>query len=406
MRTFPSSAIDIVRINFTFESGYYYQPMPLVSSAAFKLFCMASHNHTSQQVAEFLDYRGIVVEKSYDTYTNDLTVYVLRKYAEETLRLLHELFADPCFSAEDYDVVVKKLRQTVTIQNFTPDTVVRRAFNQHLLGMHHPMTHYAVVEDVDNLSPDTIILFIRQHLGIGKAHITMAGACDEALQQLVDSLFHHLEWQANPRQSCVEPRSLDTHAPALTHSVVVPAPANTDLSQTPLYVGKMLQLFHDDHDFYYFAVLNTLLGGYFGSRLMSNIREDKGYTYSISSVSMRQRGINLFRIASNVRYDAIDDTLTQIRLELQRLIDEPVSWEELKEVQAYMRGELIRSRDGVFELSEIHIQQSSVGILTDNYSKYLEAIDTATPQILQSVAVRYLQPDSMYWFTCGETAGE
>ena len=148
-------------------------------------------------------------------------------------------------------------------------------------------------------------------------------------------------------------------------------------------------------------VLNTLLGGYFGSRLMSNLREDKGYTYGIYSHTQLFRGPIVFFITADVAVDAATDAIAQVDKELRRLSDEPVSQDELHRVCTYMLGDHLRSIDGIFELAERHRQMATMGIDKRFFDYFLQALETTTPDDIQRLARRFLSPEEMLHVVVG-----
>ena len=133
-------------------------------------------------------------------------------------------------------------------------------------------------------------------------------------------------------------------------------------------------------------VLNTILGGYFGSRLMSNLREDKGYTYGIySQTQIFRNSIALF-ITADVATDATADAVAEINREIDLLRQQPVADAELDRVRNYMMGDFIRSIDGTFEISERYRQMVATDVDERLSAQLLDAIATVTPAQLLDLA--------------------
>ena len=145
-----------------------------------------------------------------------------------------------------------------------------------------------------------------------------------------------------------------------------------------------------------FFVLNTILGGYFGSRLMANIREDKGYTYNIYSSMDAMRSDGAFYIGTEVGNEFVGDTMEQIRLELQSLIDEPVSEEELTMVRNYLMGNFLSMLDGPFNVGEVVRTLVGDDLPFSFFSELVERVNTIQADTLQELAARYLRPDDQW----------
>ena len=139
-------------------------------------------------------------------------------------------------------------------------------------------------------------------------------------------------------------------------------------------------------DYTRFMVLNTVLGGYFGSRLMSNLREDKGYTYGIYSQTQIFRDSIILFITADVAAQATHDAVKEINLEIERLRQEPVSDAELERVRNFMMGDFIRSIDGTFEISERYRQMVVTDVDERLSTNLMETLATVTPDQLLSLA--------------------
>lgn len=395
MASFPSPSVGMVKLDLTFEAGSRYQPQPCVAHAANQLMGEATGTRSAEEVAEFLDFRGIILERSADTCTACLSFYFLRRYASELLPLVREMVEQPRLTAQLFEACCAKRRQQLQTNALKTAQVARNRYYSALFGAQHPLGVYAVAEDVDRLTPQHITDYWRQHYSLAQARILLAGAVDD---QLLSECAKVL---------------LKENAGEVVVSNPLPAPATTDFPvgqtldfqlptvnpQATIRVGRILPLAWDDPDYARFMVLNTVLGGYFGSRLMSNLREEKGYTYGIYSQTQIFRGIVVQFITADVAASAATDALRQVDNELRRLQQEPVPQEELERVCTYMRGDFLRSVDGIFEVSERYRQMVNTAVdehLTENL---FQALETVTPDDLMRLARQYLSPNELLHVT-------
>ena len=177
-------------------------------------------------------------------------------------------------------------------------------------------------------------------------------------------------------------------------------------AQNTLRVGRILPITWNSTEYVDFMVLTTILGGYFGSRLMSNIREDKGYTYGINALTNIFRGSISFFIVSDVASDKADAALKEILFEIERLCNEPVPDEELRMVRNVMLGDFMRSIDGIFERSERFRQMKETHVserFTDIFFEVLSESgpSAVTPERLQNLAQRILNPEYLLQVSVG-----
>ena len=157
----------------------------------------------------------------------------------------------------------------------------------------------------------------------------------------------------------------------------------------------MLPYSIDDAEYFKFMVLNTVLGGYFGSRLMSNIREDKGYTYGIYSNTQAGRDYIFFNVFSDVGLEVAESAMSEFYNEIDRLCSESIPDAELDLVRSVMKGDFIRSIDGVFERAERFRLMSLKGITEQFTAQLHQAIETVTPAQLRDIAQRRFARDTM-----------
>jgi predicted Zn-dependent peptidase len=170
--------------------------------------------------------------------------------------------------------------------------------------------------------------------------------------------------------------------------------------QSAIRIGK--KLFNKaTPEYQEFSVVNTILGGYFGSRLMSNIREDKGYTYGIySGLSSMRHGGHLI-ISTEVGVDVRQAAIDEIYAELVRLREERVDAEELELVRNYMMGRLQNSLDGPFKVAGMYKGLYTYDLDIDYIYGLVEVINTITPNRIQELANKYLDPTTMHEITVG-----
>jgi predicted Zn-dependent peptidase len=154
-------------------------------------------------------------------------------------------------------------------------------------------------------------------------------------------------------------------------------------------------------DFYGILVLNTVFGGYFGSRLMNNIREDKGWTYGISSYVESMSVASCLIVSTEVKGDIAEKAMVEIFKEMDKLREELIPQEELEKVRTYMLGKFLKNLDGPFELSDRFwgIHQFKLGY--DYYQKYIDTIKTITAEELQALARKYFVKENMVRLIAG-----
>ena len=172
--------------------------------------------------------------------------------------------------------------------------------------------------------------------------------------------------------------------------------------QSGIRIGRVLNVKYGSNEFFKLQIINTILGGYFGSRLMSNIREDKGYTYGIGSAVVSMEDAIFFFISAEVGADVTNETLQEVYFELNRLCDDLVPKEELVMVKNYMLGSMLKSSDGPFSMADKYKSVYLKGEDLSFYDRYISMINKVTSEELLTVAKKYFNPEEMLEVVVGK----
>ena len=391
-RLFPSSATDLMRLDLLMEAGSAYQPQKLCAKAANKLCTTATASMDAAALSEYMDYRGVVVEPNNDVLQSNITVYMLRRYAADVLPVVAEMLHCPCFTDKEFVTWQARQRQQILANEQRSSVLARRIFYEAIFGSSHPLGSYAKASDVDLLGLDTVRGYFAQRC-TAPSGVILAGNVDDDIVNLLNNLDITPVDRSNALIS-LSPYSAYRPQPkrhlAIANSV-----------QTTVRVGCIVPLSWDSADYAMLMLAVTALGGYFGSRLMSNLREDKGYTYGIYARTQIYRGTIVFYITADVAGGTAESAIDEIIGELRRLCDAPMEVEELDLVRTVMTGDFLRSVDGVFERAARHADMVGTDIderFTDNLR---QALIDATPTDIQRVARLCLNPENMTVCTAG-----
>ena len=154
-------------------------------------------------------------------------------------------------------------------------------------------------------------------------------------------------------------------------------------------------------DYLPLRVLTAVLGGYFGSRLMKNIREEKGYTYHIGSDLVTNTAQVMFLIHCEAQAGKAEEVIGEVHREMQRLQSELIPDDELRMVRNYMIGEICRNYESAFSLTDAYIFMEHLGLPLTHLEQTIDAIRTTDAPRLQQLAQRYLRPDLLHTVVVG-----
>lgn len=385
---------DIVEINFIFNSGHWYQSAPLIASTASGLINEGTHQHTSAELAELMDYYGSFFQQSTNQHTSELVLYSLGKYLPQTIELVEEMIKSPVYPQEKFDIVVTNRKQGFVIDQEKVESKARKKLMQSLFGDRHPYGISAELEDFDRLTVEQVREFHQLYYTSKNCTIVLAGRITDETVELVEKHFGLEHWNVNEME---RPEVEAIEQPSEQKKVFI---EKTDALQSAIRIGKkMVNRNHPDYPGLY--VLNTILGGYFGSRLMNNVREEKGYTYGIDSVLISQLEAGYMVIISEVGADVCSLALKEIYAEIERLKHELVPLEELETVKNVLLGEMLREFDGPFSLSAKLKTSLLYSSDFSYYTEFIQSIRNIQPEQLLELANKYYKIDEFFEVVAG-----
>lgn len=390
---FNSGDQDLVRVEWIFNNLRFNPEKPLLNMAVNTLITEGTKSATASQIADQIDFYGAFLQADYGYDNSQVSLYSLNKHLDKTLPVIKDLITDSVFPQNEIETFVRNQQQKLQVSLQKNDIVARRLFNRALNGD----TIYgfaAEATDYQKLQREDLLTHFEQMYQPSNCTIIVAGKIDDHTLKLITEFFDE-SWT-------------NTGKPIdITQPEIVPADEHfyfaekADSLQSAIRVGvRTVNRTHPD--FPALQVLNTVLGGYFGSRLMANIREDKGYTYGIGSglSSLKQFG-SLF-IATEVGADVCRSAMTEIEKEINILKAELIPEEELSLVRNYMLGSLLGSLENVFSHADKFKNIHFSGLDYDYYDFYTNVIKTVDSEQLMELANKYLNFDQFYKVVAGK----
>lgn len=392
--TINSGSQELTKIEFIFKAGMYYQTQPLLASATNNLLETGTKSYTANELSDNIDFFGSFFECNVSQDFSSLALYSLNKYLDKSLHYVEEIIKYPTFPKDEFDIYLSNKKQKHLVNSQKVNVIARRRFSELLFGEKHPYGVDVKTEDFDKLTLDRIKEFYKSYYHSGNCTIVASGKLPENLVDTLDQFFGKEKWGG--ADVIVIPKiELDT-TKQQKHFV-----EKADAIQSAIRIGRVL-FNKKDPDYFKFQVLNTILGGYFGSRLMANIREDKGYTYGIGSgLSSLVHG-GYFFISTEVGTDVTKDTLKEIYKEIKLLREEEVDADELETVRNYVLGQFLRSVDGPYSLADKFKAVWEFDLGYDYFDKYFDAVKTITPKEIKDLANKYLQEKDLIELVVGK----
>ena len=391
--SFNSGDQELVRIEWIFSNLRFDPAKPLLNVAVNTMLTDGTSTLNASQIADKVDFYGAFLQVEYGYDHSQVVLYTLNKHLKSTLPVIKDIITDSIFPEKELETFVRNQQQKLQVSLQKNDVIARRKFNKAIYGN----TLYglsAEFEDYKTLHRDDMLWHFKQMYQPSNCCIVVAGKVDKNILEQVIATFGNT-WENPTVEADISQSELK---PAGEHFYYVEKP---DALQSAIRMG-LPSITRKHADFPALQVLNTVLGGYFGSRLMNNIRENKGYTYGIGSgISSLNKGAAWF-IATEVGADVCKAAVTEIEKEINLLKTELIPEEELSLVRNYMLGSLLGSLENVMSHADKFKNIYFAGLDYNYYDRYTNVIKTITSEQLLQLANKYLDLDKFYKVIVGK----
>ena len=383
------SNLDLLRISVVFRAGVRYQSHPFTASATVGMLAEGTSGYTSEKLAEMMDYYGLYYNTSIDRDYSIVTVCCLNKFLDEALLVLYQMLTSPLFPQKELGIYASKRKQSLTVERTKVDVLAAELFWKSLYGEDHPYGRSSSESAYDTLTREMLRDFFSRYYTLENSFVVVSGKIElgfvERISEVVDRMPHGS-------------RAFNTlPAPCSVRKAAIEKP---DALQTAVRMGRVL--FKSDHpDYVPMQVAATVLGGYFSSRLVQNLREDKGYTYGAWAQVGCSEDSGYIAISTQVAAEHAHDAVREILREIERLRTEPVPKEELDMVRSVMIGEMMRILDGPFGICDVAIENIQNGADNGRINRIVETINATTPEDIMRVANIYLGSGDITTVTVG-----
>ncbi|HMG68272.1 MAG TPA: pitrilysin family protein [Chitinophagaceae bacterium] len=384
--TINASAEEVMMVEWVYYAGDCYEEKNLVAATANFLLKNGTSGKSAFQLNEHFEYYGAYLNRAAYNETSTITLHTLTRHIDKLLPVVREMLIDSVFPEGELTTCKKIMQQRLSVNLMKSDFVAHRLIDAYLYGEQHPYGKFSRFEDYEALTRERLFEFYERYYLKGKFIMFVAGKLPDNLEELLNKNFGNLS------NGMIEPLNYKREPAKEKKQRIINDPNGV---QGAIRIARPFPNRHHP-DFLKVQVLNILFGGFFGSRLMSNIREDKGYTYGIQSYLQNHVHESAWMISTEAGRDVCEPTIKEIYHEMQVLREDLIDEEELLLVRNYMMGSILGDLDGPFQV----IARWKNIILNDLNEKYfydsIQNIKTVTAEELKQLAEKYLDPKEFY----------
>ncbi|THU41815.1 insulinase family protein [Niastella caeni] len=381
---------DTMMVNWVFYAGNWFEKKKAIAAATNFLLKNGTSKRTAFEINEHFEYYGSYLNRACHNETAEITLHSLSKHINELLPVVAEMVQDAVFPQEELTIYQQNAQQRLKVNMQKCEFVASRLIDAYLFGENHPYGKYMNLEDYTAVQREDIVSFYNNYYKQGRCVIFVAGKLPKDIIETLEKNFGHLPLK--PRTSSAE---IIQHPlqPAAQKKYEILNDANG--VQSAIRIARPFP--NRQHpDFQKVMVLNNVFGGFFGSRLMGNIREEKGYTYGIYSYLLNFTSESGWMVSTEAGRDVTPNTIKEVYFEMQQLRDEPIDDEELMMTRNSMIGSILGDLDGPFQVIG-RWKSMILNNVDDNYfQRSVEIIKTITAKELQELANKYLQQEAFY----------
>ncbi|SFE08714.1 M16 family metallopeptidase [Thermophagus xiamenensis] len=383
---------DVTKIDIEYPAGAVHAPFPLIASTTANLLQEGTAQKTSQQISEIIDFHGAYIHTQTAHHNTVVSLLCLTSHLPQMLELVHEIITLPTFPQHEFDIYLRKRYEEFAIEGEKVKTIASRLFSETIFGADHPYGRQLRHEHFDQIDLNRIKTFHEKYYKPELAKIYVAGQPGDNIIDLLNRFWGE-----------------KTDVPKMNYpSIPAPSPSpekeriikKENAMQSAIRIGR--PLFNNHHsDFIPLQVLNTILGGHFGSRLMTSLREEKGLTYGISSFIMPLKYSGAWIISSEVTGSKREEAIETVFDEFRKLQNELISEKELTMVKNYMMGELLRNFDGPFSTADIYRNLKEYNLDFSFYRHMVNYLRDVTAFHIRELAQKYLNPEEFWVIVAG-----
>jgi predicted Zn-dependent peptidase len=381
VHVFADDTNPVVKADFVFASGKRNEAISGAATICGKLLTEATLSYSSDILQETLDHYGAHLDVAVDYDDTTISLLCLKEHVSVLLPVVKSVMTEPLFDQKEFEKIKYQLSQRIKINNGKNNVLATKAIRSQLLAG-SPYGEFASEESINKISIEDVKAYFQRHLTIAP-QVVIAGQVDDTLFAELNNQFGILSLASHEKADDFQ----------LTSSYKPTVIKRTGSVQASIRLGT-LSIGKSHPDYYKLAIANEILGGYFGSRLMKNIREDKGYTYGIYSSISNYQAVDYHVIGADVQLENVDDAISEVKKELLVMQTDLVSEEELTTVKNYMLGNLASHLDNIFSQADNYKSKLVEGIDYKAYfTAYVESIRGISSNEILAISKKYFSQE-------------
>lgn len=389
-------SVEVCEVQAVFKAGGGYASKVGLSDFTPRMLSEGTRHYSSLALAEVLDNYGASLDYDETAEFISLNLTALTRLLPKTLPLLAEIINVPTFPESEFEKIKQRTIQKLIVSHKKSAFIASVNFPKMLFGESHCYGVSTDIAEIKALNIQDLIQYHNAYLHTGNMYLCVCGQFNEK------SLLNRLNMVFGKRTK-LEPANQAISAASLPFETAKAGRYHKEVEgvQSSLRIGQ-IGIARNHPDATKMEFVNTVLGGYFGSKLMKNIREEKGYTYGVYSSWAMMRYAGYFAMQCDVGTEYVEATIEEMKKEVRNMQEKPISQGELDLVRNYKLGKSISERETPFQLNNLIRFSVSNGISFEQIDEKYSVFEKITPDEIQALAQKYWNVDNWIELVCGK----
>ena len=380
--------LPVVKVSLGMNAGNLMEPEEKagLSSLVASLLTEGTASRTAEEISESIEFVGGSIGASGGDDYNSASLSVLKKDIDLGFDLLSDVILNPVFPEDKFNKKKERIKGDLKAREEDPDFLASREFKKALFGSHpYGRLISGTSESIDNISREDLVEFHSTYYVPENSVMSVVGDVEpEEVEKLLEKYFS--KWESK-KSAHLSPPQVEAVRKRETIKI------DKDLTQATIKLGH-IGVSRDNPDYYSLSVMNYILGGGgFASRLMQNIREEKGLVYDIHSYFSSNRLGGSFQVGLQTKNESANTAIEEILIEIKAIRNIPVTDEELSDAKAFLTGSFPMRIETSSRIANFLVAVEFYGLGARYIDDYPIYINKVTREDVTRVAHKYLDPE-------------
>lgn len=359
-----------------------------------QMMMAGTENRSKDELDEEIDFIGASISAG----SSSMFASSLKKHQEKALELMTDVLYNPIFPQEELDKLKKQSLTGLAQSKDDPNSISSRLSSSLVYGKDHPYGEVETEATINNIEIADVKAYYETFYKPNIAYLAIVGdMTKEEAEEVVPKYFG--TWEAG------EVPTFTYDKPSVVSKTEVDLVDKSSAVQSVIQISQPIDLTLGDDNYINSRVLNQIFGGGgFSGRLLQNLREDKAYTYGANSSMSQDKLVGRFAAFASVRNEVTDSAVYEFMYEINKLVDEGVTEEELKMAKASLAGSFGRSLESPSTVANFALNTERYDLPKDYYKTYLQKIDALTVEDINETAKVLIDPDKLYITAVGNAS--